>query len=492
MRRTSSAVLVALLGTLLLGTLSPDHLSRASARPSGSIRSQLPPKPKGSFDLVGHNPLMNRGMNAALAIHGNYAYVGSRTDGLHPNAGIMVVDISDPKAPEVAGQIGMPHAANHGETTRELRVWPEKDLLIVLNLRSNCSALIHACSPTQMTGEDTFRFFDISGKKAAAPELVAEYTPSSNPHEFFLWDDPTQKGRALLYISTPGGGQTQLLVTDISDAAKGRFTEVAEWSTQIPDSSTDNRLHSLTVSADGTRGYVAYLGGGFLVIDTSELAAGVKKPEVRAITLPQDRAHWGDPGAHSAIKIPGKPYALVTDEVYGEIPVLLADHGCPWGWTRIVDIRNPAKPKVKAHYRIEQNRSSYCDEQTENTPERNSLSSYAAHNPTLAPGIGLITWHSGGLQAVSLKNPRKPYRLAEFKPEPLVAVTQEDPALSSGRDKVVMWSFPIVKDGLVYVVDLRNGLYVLDYKGPGAKSLSRISFLEGNSNLGAAQSFKGY
>jgi hypothetical protein len=32
---------------------------------------------------VGHEPLMKRGMNAAIAIHGDYAYIGSRTDGGH-------------------------------------------------------------------------------------------------------------------------------------------------------------------------------------------------------------------------------------------------------------------------------------------------------------------------------------------------------------------------------------------------------------------------
>ena len=53
----------------------------------------------GAFELVGHEPLMNRGMNAALAVHGNYVYVGSRTDGGHPDmphGGVMVVDVSNP------------------------------------------------------------------------------------------------------------------------------------------------------------------------------------------------------------------------------------------------------------------------------------------------------------------------------------------------------------------------------------------------------------
>jgi hypothetical protein len=42
-----------------------------------------------------------------------------------------------------------------------------------------------------------------------------------------------------------------------------------------------------------------------------------------------------------------------------------------------------------------------------------------------------------------------------------------------------------VRDGLVYVVDVRNGLFVLSYDGPLADELSVVGFLEGNSNIGS-------
>ena len=79
--------------------------------------------------------------------------------------------------------------------------------------------------------------------------------------------------------------------------------------------------------------------------------------------------------------------------------------------------------------------------------------------------------------------------MAKFRPEPLPVVTTEDPALSSGRDKVVVWSFPIIKDGIVWVVDIRNGLYGLRYKGPGARHVKSVDFIEGNSNLGDHRRF---
>jgi hypothetical protein len=47
-----------------------------------------------------------------------------------------------------------------------------------------------------------------------------------------------------------------------------------------------------------------------------------------------------------------------------------------------------------------------------------------------------------------------------------------------------MWSYPIIQNGLIYVIDIRNGLYILQYTGPRSADIASIGFLEGNSNLG--------
>ena len=441
-------------------------------------------KGKGSFKLVGHEPLGNRGMNSALAVHGNYVYVGSRTDGgVKPfSNGLKVVDVSKPAKPKVVHTIGPPHQANEGETSRELRIWPEKDLLIVMNLGSNCSELIHACSVRKV--DDNFRFYDISGKHAAKPKFVAEYKPSENPHEMYLWDDPRRKGRALLFLSTPGGERADLVVTDISKARKGRFVEIAKERFVVGEAGNDNRLHSLTVTPDGRRAYLAYLEAGFFVADTSDFARNERKPHVRLITQPKNAPSWAGtigPGAHSAVPLFGKDYVFVTDEVYGEALRALDSGGCPWGWVRMLNVNKAQKPKIKAHYKLPQNDPDYC---TTDVPRPSS--SYSAHNPTLTKNIALVTWHAGGLQAVDISKPAKPAKLASFKPDPLLYVEQEDPALSAGQDKVVTWSYPVVQDGLVYFTDVRNGLYIVKYKGPHQREIARARFLEGNSNLGDA------
>lgn len=111
---------------------------------------------------------------------------------------------------------------------------------------------------------------------------------------------------------------------------------------------------------------------------------------------------------------------------------------------------------------------------------------HSSHNPTLTRNVALDAWHSGGLQAIDIEDPGHPTQAGWFSPTPLATVALEDPALSRGPNKVVMWSFPIVRDGLIYVVDIRNGLYVLDYNGSHADEVHELRFLEGNSNLGDA------
>jgi hypothetical protein len=450
----------------------------------------------GSLTQVGHEPLMSRGMNAAMAIHGDYAYIGSRTDGGHegmPHGGIMIVDISDPSDPNL---LGPPLYPAPGESSRELRVWRSQDVLIVLNTNCGVGDQLHHCTLPTIP---SIRFYDIRGENATSPELLTELT-NVNTHEFFLWEDPNDPGRALIFAGNAGGTCSTppaiptcpFAVWDISNVRAGQTPTTLFFglhgytrfpAAPAPVQKPTGGLHSLSISNDGQRAYFALLTGGFAVVDVSDFANGVPNPQPRPITINENRPTWPGPGAHSAVKFWGRDWAYVSDEVYGTATG--AGHGCPWGWARMVDISDPTTPTVESEFRLPENDPNTCDDWNP------AHTSYSAHNPTLTPHIAFTTWHSGGFQAISIQRARRPYQLAEYFPEPLDEVMLEDPRLSSDPDtgrheKVVMWSYPIIKDGLIYVVDLRNGLYVLKYGGRFSKEVERISFLEGNSNQGHA------
>jgi hypothetical protein len=465
------------------------------------------PGTSSNFQLVGHEPLFDRGMNAAPAVYGDFVYVGNRTDGSstcglgdprrgvepcpHPHPGILVVDASDPTDPQVVNEIGPPFAGNVGETTRELRVWPEKELLIVLSFA--CSAQIHACPGIPVA--PSFRFFDLSDP--ANPEFLSQYTPRQangairTPHEFYLWVDPGDPDRALLWASTPTAStnpdQANLVIYDISGVPDGGGVEIVaqgNWTQHFPGS--NNRLHSMTPTPDGTVTHLAYLSAFYLALDTSEVAAGNPPPgEVislndNLLTPPENRPGWDNPNpGHSAVPFPGRPFVLITDEVYGTFTD--PSFGCPWGWVHTLQGgSNFSRPRVIGEYLLPENS---CPAPTQADQER---AAYTAHNPTLTRNLALITWHSGGLQAIDIEDPARLQQTGWFSPTPLASVANEDPALSMGTNKVVMWSFPIVQDGLIYVIDIRNGLYILEYTGSRGAEVSSLSFLEGNSNLGDA------
>jgi hypothetical protein len=465
-------------------TISPITAALGAKAKAAKLADDAP----GTLTQLGHTPLGFRGMNSALAVHKTggkvVAYVGSRIDGTQAGAGVAVVDVTNPAAPAQVRVIRTPAL---GESSRELRVIPHQDLLLVLN--HGCSELIHRCANGSQAGRNlppsTIEVYDVAGANALAPKLLSTYRPSrqaaQTPHEFFVWTDPRDEDRILVYGTTPGGGTTnQILVADFSRAREGVFPETATFrlGQNLP---LDDRLHSFTVSHDGTRAYFAYLGGGFMVADTSDFAEGRPQPQVRLVTPPENRVAWSDPGAHSAIKLPGRDVVMTTDEVYGKLGGVLPAHGCPWGWPRFIDIADETKPRLLSEYRLPVNEQKSCEGVDE---VRNNLSSFASHNPTLTKNLALLTWHSAGLQVIDTSDPEQPKAAAQFLPEPLPAVQVEDPALSSGYDKVVMWSFPVIVDGLIYVVDLRNGLYVLKYEGKHQKEVERTTYLDGNSNSG--------
>jgi hypothetical protein len=187
------------------------------------------------------------------------------------------------------------------------------------------------------------------------------------------------------------------------------------------------------------------------------------------------------------VPVPGRHFALTTDEVYGTFTD--PSFGCRWGWARLINVRQPQRPRIVGEYEIAQDAPSFCGSAQDDAVTE-QYRSYSSHNPTVTPDLAFIDWHSGGLQAIDISNPGEPAQAGWYTPTPEAAVANEDPALSAGDDvngnKVVLWSYPIIRDGRIYAVDIRNGLYILRYTGTNAGEAAGIHFFEGNSNLGDA------
>ncbi len=457
------------------------------------LTSPAAPQVSLNFQVVGQNPLFNRGMNAALTIFQNFLYVGNRTDGSsrcgigdprrtdpnfglnscpHVHPGILILNIKDPTSPTVVGEIPAPlNPAGQpvGITSRELRVWPNKKLLITMNFR--CSSGIHACPRTNdTTSPFDLKFFNL--KDPVNPQFISHFVPTSKagvkvkPHEMFLWVDPENDDRALLFLSTPAletdPATPNLMVVDISRVPKGGTPlEVAEgnWNNRFPGTDQANYpfgaspggdgcgpydcnlfVHSMGVKPDGSLTYLALEAGHFLVVNTGDIANNTIPPGTvlslndKLLTDPTNRPVWLQdpldptavpgvfpggcarqgpgpffnpsskdcPNSHSAVQVPGRRLALTTDEVYGTFT--FDNQGCRWGWARLIDVVDPAHPFITGEYLIDQDQLSFCGSAAD-TAISEQFRSFSSHNPTVLQNLAFIDWHSGGLQAIDISDP---------------------------------------------------------------------------------------
>lgn len=423
------------------------------------------PPGTGSFEIVGHNDLGARGMNSALAIAGTTAYVGSRIDGKP----VAILDISDPANPTVVGELGAPDEGLAGISSRELRAIDDLNLLVVLNLQ--CSPDLHGCASGAAEGEN-LKFYDITDwlhpRLVSTLEFPGSFLAKPSPHEFFLWRDPQDPARVIVYIAAPG--PSALWIVDVT--APATPTQILRWDPVktggLPASGPDAILHSVAISDDGRTGYLSHQTSGLVLVDLSSIVDR-GTPAVTMLTPPAQALKFGVMGPHSAVPVPGKPSLFVTEEIY---PAPFGA-GCPWGHARLVDISDPATPVIGGEFRLPENDVA-C---TADAP----LTAFTAHNATVTKDLALVTWYAGGLQAIDISNPAKPRQLAELRPEPLASVAVEDPGL--GGNPIEMWSYPVIQDGIIWVVDVRNGLYAVRYSGQFEEQVATLHFAEGNSNL---------
>jgi len=99
---------------------------------------------------------------------------------------------------------------------------------------------------------------------------------------------------------------------------------------------------------------------------------------------------------------------------------------------------------------------------------------YGPHSPTVTEHLALVSWYRAGLLAFDLTDPTKPQNIATFAPE------VPDPKTMGRWGRIASVSYPIIRDGIIYILDGRNGLDMLRYTGPFANELE-VPFLTGNT-----------
>ena len=444
-----------------------------------------------NFRLVGHTDLARRGMNSPIAVAGRCVYVGDRyysstaDEPVRPNGGIAIVDVSNPAKPHQTGVI--PPIAE--STQRELRADAGLGILVV----EGYSPYIGGDPTTPTASINYLKVYDIHAD-CLHPKLLSTYDFADRaPHEFFLWKDRKHPGRALAYV-TFTVFSPDLVVLDLTDPAKPTLAgaydlgiDQAQKTVDFADESGSGYTHSLTVSDDGTRAYMAGWDYGFWTLDTSMLANPPAGGVGIATPVGIGKLDYGH-NVHSAVVIPGRNEAVFTQEDYAN-----AGHGCPFGILRTGSLASDGGATLDGQFSLPENDPKNCGQKN---------GTFSSHNPTLFHDLALLTWYSGGLRAVDLSDPKHLHEDGAFVPTPTFTPALRDARLffpaktkagtlptdttKPGSTQPLwtgaLWSYPVVQNGLIYVVDIDLGLYILRYTGAHASEVSHAPFAEGNSS----------
>jgi hypothetical protein len=360
------------------------------------------------------------GWHGGLALKGECAYVGS-----YERSAVGILDISEPMHPSWVGDLTLASGAK----PVELRTTAELDLLVVADL-----------------GLGMLFTFDVS--KCSEPKPLGSIVLSGAPHEFYLWRDGSQ---VLVYAAMFDHAPPALVVVDLTDPEHP--TPVASWS--VRDDGVIGLLHSLSVSGDGSEAYLALWDGGLVVVEIELPRIDVKRDADGNFSQA-----WLE-NTHSAVALDDPRFVLLTIEIFG----------CPFGGVAIADISDPAHPNIVGRFSLPENRCS-------GLPDGGPV--FTPHNPLVVGELAFITWYAAGLQALDVSDPSNPERVGQFVP----AVEEVDSRGLLGGYPVQMISYPILREGLIYVVDSSSGLYVLRYTGPKSDELMNIQRAEGNVSVG--------
>ena len=381
-----------------------------------------------NFELLGHDTLDGRGWNAGLALAYPCAYVGNRR-----LPSIAIVDVSDPARPLPAGTISLAP----GLEPVELRAVPELGLLVVLNFSAGVSLMT----------------YDVNDCRQPRP--LATVALGAAPHEFYLWRDPARPGRLLAFVAMWAHQKPDLQVIDLTDPASPQ--RLGQWQADTGAGT----LHSISLSPDGRTAYLSMWEGGLLLADASDYALGRPAPSLRVLNprdalLPPPRVD-----VHSAVPLADAHYVLLTQEYYS----------CPFGGLSVVDVRDPARPVLAGRFDLPENAG-----QCASLPAADAV--FTAHNPLVVGPLAFVSWYAGGLQAFDLSDPRAPVRTGLFVPDGLGPLGGSP----YGGYPVQVWSYPILRAGVIYVSDIRGGLFVLRYTGRGAAAVNAVGLAQGNAN----------
>jgi hypothetical protein len=512
--------------------------------------------------------LDGQGSARGFGMAGNCIFVGHNTGaGLVRSMTVLKVQANpEQQPPLIVGEIPVPKDIDttRGVDDKEIRallyeVAPGQDRMILVRLI-----------------EDLIEMYRIDPNTCLPLARSVLYDGPGQPHEFYLWQDATNRKRVLIYAAMSGAGLPDpagpgltlpgIMAWAATDEQTGEILpkgrEVASFGLhdvggppvrEKPDATglfsdgrfadfshlkdsegnpgdfarqQNNTVHSLTVSDDGERVYVAGSTAGFYIVNSEGVASSTNAAlwegrcnrrstvvissdgvidGAKLAHIANDCLHTvvsDDPGLKAFLASGASPAAkaqrysvLLTRARFDPFPPVSNStgiHSAAFVPNRPAQVRDNVKNRPAYVFLTTENLracpSSYARimaVDVETTPVMvgaytvpradvteclelpRPLPFIHSHNPTVFKNLVFVAWYGHGLRAIDISIPQMPREVGH-------AVTVPN---------VQNRGYPVLKDGLFYWPDIRSGLHVARYTGPRADELpkSGAGVYDGNS-----------
>jgi hypothetical protein len=348
---------------------------------------------------------------------GKHAYLGSGSGG----DVLFAIDISDPSKPVVTDSI-----ITNTRRVNDVMTTPDGKTIVFTREgasdRKNGIVIANAEDP-------------------AHPKVIAEFTDgvTAGVHSAFIYRQP--KFGTHVYLTNDGTGAMHVI--DIGDPYHPK--EVAQWKTDRPDAG--RTLHDIDIQ-DGLA-YLSYWNDGLVILDIGNGVKGGSPSSPQLVSqfkydlnaLYRDVEASGGPGfirgTHTAWR--SKNYVFVADEVFpasGVRGAKDASAGRAYGRLQVIDVSDMAKPRIVAWYE----------------PEYGGV-----HNIWVAGDTLYMGAYNAGFRAFDISGELKGDLRAQGREMVHVNTADMD---GFAKNAAMTWGV-VVRDGLAYVNDMYNGLWIV-------------------------------
>jgi hypothetical protein len=352
--------------------------------------------------------------------NGKVAYLGTHGGGDR----VYTIDISDPGRPVIVDSI----QANT-RLVNDMMTTPDGDYMVFTREgaadRKNGIVIADTRDPLH-------------------PKAISEFTTgvTSGVHSAYVYRQP--KYGTHVYLTNDGTGAMHVI--DINDPAHPK--EVAQWKTPGSDAS-GRYIHDIDVR-DGLL-YGSWWNDGLVILDVGNGVAGGSPSNPKFVSqykydldkLYHDVEAVSGPGftrgTHTAWR--HKDYVFIADEVYRNGPVAGAKDAAAsrmYGTLQVLDVKDVKNPKVVASY----------------TPEYGGV-----HNVWVVGDTLYLGAYDGGFHVFDISGELRGDLRAQGR-----EIGQLNTADMDGNTKNAAFTWGVVvnpKDGLAYVNDYNNGLWIV-------------------------------